>query len=128
MSAQHRRRHVPRVMKKPCPTPGCPELVTSGKCEEHRRQADQHRGTAAERGYTSVGHFRFRDEVLARDPICVLCMRRPSQEADHFPVSRKGLITLRLNPDDPKRGRGLCKPCHSAETARHQPGGWNRPQ
>jgi len=38
------------------------------------------------------------------------------------------LISQGLNPDDPKYGRGLCSPCHSKETAEHQPGGWNAPQ
>lgn len=119
---------MPRALKRPCPVPGCPVLVSSGRCADHERDAEERRGSSAERGYNSPGHMIFREEVLARDPICVLCMRRPSQEADHFPVSRKGLITLGLNPDHPKRGRGLCKPCHSSETAKHQPGGWNRPQ
>lgn len=119
---------MPRSLKRPCPHPGCPELVTSGRCDEHRKAAEAHRGSSSERGYNSPLHQAFREAVLAKDPICVLCLRAPSKEADHHPVSRKGLITLGLNPDDPKRGRGLCSPCHKAETAKYQPGGWNQPQ
>lgn len=119
---------MPRALKRPCPLPGCSELVTSGRCEEHQRAAEEHRGTSSERGYNTQAHRMFREEVLAKDPICVLCLRSPSTDADHHPVSRKGLITLGLNPDDPKRGRGLCGSCHKKETAKFQPGGWNRPQ
>jgi 5-methylcytosine-specific restriction protein A len=45
--------------------------------------------------------------------------------ADHWPLSRRELTEQGLDPDDPRHGRGLCARCHSSETARHQPGGWN---
>lgn len=41
---------MPRALKV-CPTPGCPELVTSGRCAQHRREAEQARGTKQARGY-----------------------------------------------------------------------------
>lgn len=114
-----------RALRKPCSVPGCHELVSGGsRCARHEAAAEALRGTATERGYSSRGHRSFRSEVLARDPYCVICLRRRSTEADHFPLSRKGLIDQGLNPDDPIYGRGLCKRCHSAETARNQPGGW----
>lgn len=111
---------------KPCSTPGCPTLVPKGRsrCDTCTTTADKARGTAAQRGYTSRGHRTFRDAVLARDPICKLCYRRPSTVADHYPLSRRELVDAGLNPNDPTRGRGLCKPCHDTETAKHQPGGW----
>ncbi len=123
---------MPSAPKKPCTQPGCTELVQAfgsrGRCDEHEQAAEEHRGSSRWRGYTGRGHRRFREEVLARDPICVLCMKRPSKDADHYPTSRKGLISQGLNPDDPKYGRGLCSPCHKTETAEHQPGGWNAKQ
>jgi 5-methylcytosine-specific restriction protein A len=64
--------------------------------------------------------------VLDRDPICVLCELAVSTVADHYPHSRRELIALHLDPDDPQYGRGLCKRCHDTETATNQPGGWNR--
>jgi 5-methylcytosine-specific restriction protein A len=109
-----------------CSVPGCPEYCTSGRCEDHQRQAEQRRGTARQRGYGKGHETRFRPGVLAKDPVCVLCRKAPSVHADHWPLSRRELIDARLDPDDPKHGRGLCGPCHSAETAQHQPGGWNR--
>lgn len=115
----------PRRALAPCSQPGCPVLTDAGRCHQHRREADTARGTATDRGYTSRGHQRFRRLVLRRDPICVLCGRAAATVADHHPRSRRELTAAGLNPDDPQHGRGLCKPCHDRETARHQPGGWH---
>ena len=115
---------------RPCATPGCPNAIPPGstRCDDctrqHSRQLDRRRETQAQRGYNSRGHRRFRRAVLARDPLCVLC-GDVATVADHFPTSRRDLITQGLNPNDPKRGRGLCASCHGRETAEHQPGGWN---
>jgi 5-methylcytosine-specific restriction protein A len=111
-----------------CSQPGCPTIYPTSegtRCAEHRRAADRARGTARDRGYTTPGHQAFRTAVLHRDPICVLCRRAFSTVADHYPRSRKELIELGLNPNDPHAGRGLCKPCHDTSTAEHQPGGWH---
>jgi 5-methylcytosine-specific restriction protein A len=108
-----------------CSVPGCPQLTDSGRCAQHRAEAEQARGTARQRGYGHGHENRFRPGVLARDPVCVLCKRAPSLHADHWPLSRRELLARNLDPDDPAHGRGLCGPCHSSETARHQPGGWN---
>lgn len=108
-----------------CSVPGCPTIYPRAegtRCATHRRKADRARG---DRGYSTKGHRTFRTHVIQRDPICVLCNLAPSTIADHHPHSRKELIELRLNPNDPRYGRGLCKTCHDRETARNQPGGWN---
>lgn len=119
----------PRRALAPCTQPGCPVLTDSGRCHQHRREADQARGTATDRGYTSRGHQRFRRGVLRRDPLCVLCTAEdrmiPATVADHHPRSRRELLAAGLDPDDPAHGRGLCAPCHNRETARLQPGGWH---
>lgn len=109
-----------------CSVHGCPEVypkAEGSRCLTHRRDADRARGS---RGYATKGHRAFRTAVIQRDPICVLCRLRPSTVADHHPYSRRDLIEAGLNPNDPRHGRGLCKPCHDSETARHQPGGWNQ--
>ena len=115
---------MPRA-KRPCPIPGCPELTDGGRCPTHRTEVDRARGTAAQRGYTSAGHKRFRRLVLERDRLCVLC-GHVATVADHWPTSRRDLLAAGLDPNDPARGRGLCKPCHDRSTALEQPGGWNR--
>ncbi|GAA1361297.1 hypothetical protein [Brevibacterium luteolum] len=116
------------MVMKPCNAPGCPTLVAvgTGRCQAHQAEAEQRRGSSTARGYGRAHRRRFRPAVLARNPICVICFRRPSTEADHFPLSRAELIDRGLDPNDPQHGRGLCKPCHSAETATHQPGGFHR--
>lgn len=113
------------LMKK-CNAPGCPELVAKGegKCKRHRREAEVRRGSPSARGYGHRHRTVFREGVLAKNPICVLCHRRPATEADHYPMSRDELLEAGLDADDPRYGRGLCHPCHSAETSRNQPGGW----
>lgn len=120
-----------------CTISGCPELVVSGRCTTHRRDADQERGSATERGYGHRHRIRFRDGVLRRDPLCVCtdaghghgpqCLA-PATVADHHPRGRRDLVRLRLDPDDPRYGRGLCKGCHDRHTSATQPGGWHGSQ
>lgn len=116
------------MARRPCREAGCPAPALDGiaRCQDHAREADRARGTATVRGYATRGHrLVFREGVLARDPICKMCLRSPSTVADHYPLSRRELVAAGLDPNDPSRGRGLCKPCHDRETARLQPGGWN---
>jgi 5-methylcytosine-specific restriction enzyme A len=40
-------------MLQACSEPGCSERVLAGKCPAHRREANQRRGSAAQRGYDS---------------------------------------------------------------------------
>lgn len=62
-----------------------------------------------------------------RDPICVVCGVAFATVADHWPTSRRELVEQGVaNPDAPHRLRALCASCHGSETAREQPGGWNR--
>ncbi|MFB7224215.1 MULTISPECIES: holin [Terrabacteria group] len=117
-----------------CSAPGCPEYTQHGKCDDHRRQAEQRRGSARQRGYDRDHERRFRRPVLERDPLCVCTdtahghgqsCGQPSRHADHHPTDRRALVAAGLDPNDPKHGRGLCGPCHSSHTAAEQPGGWH---
>ncbi|GFH34306.1 holin [Streptomyces pacificus] len=112
-----------------CSRPGCGEFTDQGgRCDGCRSEAEQRRGTARQRGYDREHEQRFRPGVLAKNPTCVLCGQRPSVHADHHPLSRRELVQQGLDPHDPRRGRGLCGPCHSSETAKAQPGGWHQRQ
>ncbi|GAA2227263.1 HNH endonuclease [Kitasatospora cystarginea] len=110
-----------------CTVPGCPEYTTGGRCENHRREAEQRRGSARARGYDRTHEREFRAAVLARNPLCVLCRaeqaRRPSPAEP--PRAGRGQLAASRDPNDPTCGRGLCPSCHSAETSRHQPDGWS---
>lgn len=115
---------MPRA-RRVCSQPGCPALTNGGRCDQHRREADQRRGGARARGYDTE-HERFRAAVLARDPACRYpdgCTQ-PATVADHWPHSRRELVALGLDPNDPRHGRGLCASHHGRETATHQPGGF----
>lgn len=113
-------------MARVCSTPGCPNIHdgATSRCPTHEGQAKRTHWEKT-RAYSTKGHRQFRAHVLRRDPICVLCELRESTVADHHPRSRRELEALGLNPNNPDYGRGLCVPCHNAETAAHQPGGWN---
>lgn len=98
------------MLPKACLRPHCPNLANEGQhCPEHRR------GTPAQRGY-GPSHRRWRAQVLARDPLCVLCCRdegrvTPSTIADHvIPLSAGGTWKL-------TNGQGVCRPCHNRKTA-----------
>lgn len=109
-----------------CSRPGCPELASGGRCDGCKREAEQARGSAYQRGYGRTHEIRFRGGVLARDVTCVMpACTEPATDADHYPLDRRELVRQGLDPDDPKHGRGLCGRHHKIETARNQPGGWN---
>jgi len=100
-----------------CSRPGCGTLHEgTGRCPACRAQADRERRPDGN-PYKTAGHRSFREAVLARDPICVLCLRARATVADHFPIERRDLVAMGLDPNDPARGRGLCKACHDRHTA-----------
>ncbi|GLZ62863.1 hypothetical protein Misp05_64390 [Micromonospora sp. NBRC 107095] len=82
---------MPRAMRV-CSQPGCPVLTNSGRCDQHRREADQARGSRQQRGYDKA-HERERarwrpnverGEVDCAAPTCVMGTRRimPGQAWD----------------------------------------------
>lgn len=112
------------MARRVCSRPGCPTLHEgTGRCPECRAQADRDRRPEGN-PYSTPGHLAFREAVLARDPICVLCMRVHATVADHYPIERRDLVEQGLDPNDPARGRGLCKRCHDQHTARTA-SGWS---
>ena len=127
-----------------CSTPGCPNLIETParKCDACARAQRDRTRTRGRNPYNTKGHQSFRRQVLARDPYCTcpgdpehggcgkhkgLC-GKPSTIADHYPYERIELIDMRLNPNDPKFGRGLCKQCHDVKTGKTRPAGFNTKQ
>lgn len=114
----------------PCTTPGCPRRSDrGGRCERCRAgraaDTDRRRGSASARGYDRHWACRRRDYLL-RNPACDLCGRL-AETPDHWPRSRRQLILAGVaDPDADEHLRPLCDNCHRRETARNQPGGWNR--
>jgi len=107
---------MPRAANKECAHPRCPVVVPSGQrhCEQHKRaevkQYEQGRGSSSKRGY-GRRWTKLRRVILARDPVCVACKRKPSTDVDHITPRRRG------GTDDEANLQGLCHECHSSKTA-----------
>lgn len=114
------------MAKRSCSKPGCGTLVEAGegRCPQCRREAEQRRGNATQRGYGRKHRTLFREQVLARDPICKMCCKTWATVADHWPKDRRQLEDEGLDPNNPSYGRGLCASCHGKHTAQAQPGGF----
>lgn len=101
----------PYAALRPCSAPGCRELVSSGRCEQHRRERESNRGSASARGYGRKWQA-YRLRYLAQHLWCVLCAERKvvraSTVVDHI-TPHKGDERLFW---DPMNHRALCKPCH----------------
>lgn len=107
---------MPQMLRKPCAYPGCPELVELGQryCAKHQRQArrqeDERRGSARERGYTSQWE-KVRSLKLRRNPLCEVCERegrvRPAEMVHHAKPIRQGGAAL-----DMDNLMSVCRACH----------------
>lgn len=73
-----------------CAQPGCPKLVTTGKCQEHKTQGmryrDSKRGSGYQRGWTSEW-AAFRKKYLTEHPLC------ECPECEALPVWRRDIAT-----------------------------------
>jgi 5-methylcytosine-specific restriction enzyme A len=112
----------------PCNHHGCRELVRERYCAKHKpdeRQYDQHRGTAAERGYDSKWR-KAREAYLRKHPLCVHCERegivKAAEVVDHI-IPHKGDSLLFW--DVANNWQPLCKQHHDKKTARED-GGFGR--
>jgi 5-methylcytosine-specific restriction protein A len=76
------------------------------------------RESAAKRGYGRRWQ-RLRLMVLARDPVCRMCGRLESTDADHIVAKEQGGL------DTLENLQGLCHSCHSIKTDA-QDGGFGR--
>ena len=105
-------------------------LTTPGYCDKHlrsiRRQQDEHRGSAAARGYDARWR-KARVVYLGLHPLCAECRRHGSTVAasvvDHI-QPHKGNRKLFWEESN---WQALCKRCHDAKTAREDGGFGNLP-
>lgn len=114
---------MPQPPLRRCTAPGCRTAVTKGRCDQHRKLAGRQRDTWTD--LYGRDWPRRRLEYLAANPQCALCPRMATV-ADHHPA---GIRILRarnvVDPHNDNRLRPLCHTCHSRETSRREPGGWN---
>lgn len=109
---------MPRLPGKVCARAGCGAVGAGRFCpkhaEEHKRLNPGWRSTTktpTERGYGAVWRKR-RKRILARDPFCKLCGRRPSKAVDHIKPKQEG------GNDSDQNLRGICTPCHESKSGR----------
>lgn len=92
--------------------------------EQRKRESDKDRGHAAARGY-GYRWQKARKAYLAKHPLCVACYRQgrvtAASEVDHITPHRGDRALFW----DSANWQALCKPCHSAKTARED-GGFGR--
>jgi 5-methylcytosine-specific restriction protein A len=114
----------PQRNPSPCLHPGCPHLVSQGRCPVHQREHEKQdvlrRGTATQRGYGPRWQADSR-AYRQKHPICQQC-QNPSELVDH--------ITPVEGPADPlfwdrKNWQALCRSCHAVKTLQ-QGGAVNR--
>lgn len=114
-----------------CRAAGCGKVIAApGFCETHktvvRKQQDERRGTAAERGYDSKW-AKARAYYLRKHPLCVYCQREHRLTAatvvDHIIPHRLKEAIDSGDPDriakartlfwDSANWQSLCAPCHN---------------
>jgi 5-methylcytosine-specific restriction protein A len=104
---------MPSLAKRPCTSPGCPELVASGRCPRHAQAYDRARGTTAERGYAN-GWQRVRSAKLVANPFCQIrthCHGAMATEVDHIiPIDQRPELRL-----EPSNLQSSCKACNVAK-------------
>lgn len=110
--------------RKPCTSPGCPvRTTTGGRCDQHQRLAGKARTHWRELYGDDWPAIRL--DYLTRNPFCALCGRMAGV-ADHHPRGIRLLIKQRHpDPHADRHLRPLCHSCHSKETGKYHPGGWN---
>lgn len=114
---------MPRKPKKPCAYPGCPELVQSGRCENHSKEykkqkwkeADKNRPPSSQRGYDSRWR-KVRRMKLARQPLCEECQKharvKQAEEVHHtVPLAQGGSNRF-------ENLESLCRTCHNQKEVR----------
>ena len=106
----------PRRIMYPCSEPGCGALTNGGRCQSHKLEREQLRGSSAKRGYD--GRWRkFRLWFLADHPLCQDCGEdHPSAATEVHHVKKvREFPELQFFEDN---CMALCHDCHSRWTLR----------
>lgn len=118
---------VPRKPARPCSYPCCPALTHERFCPEHAKEDDQayrrfQRDPEINKRYNHAWR-KLRNRYIAAHPLCEHCLKNgryvAAQEVDHITPLAAGGTHAEANL------QALCKPCHSAKTARED-GRWGK--
>lgn len=97
----------------PCAVPNCSSLVRGrARCPEHTvtREERNPKDPRQAQFYGSVQWKTLRRIVKARDPICKICDRNPTQEADHIDDDWGNNALENL--------QGVCTLCHNSKSGK----------
>jgi 5-methylcytosine-specific restriction protein A len=106
---------MPKKPKRPCSTPGCPNLTEGQYCEQHRvterRRYDKYQRSPDMNKAYGRAWKRIRDRYIAAHPLCERCEENgkltPAEEVHHkLPVSQGG----RHNRENLM---SVCRSCHN---------------
>lgn len=104
---------MPRRALRPCSQPGCPRLVSEGRCPDHEvKRADTYRPKPRDqqRFYGSAEWKALRARVLREEPVCQRCRERRATRVNHRDGDWRN--TSRLNLE------ALCATCDASVTGR----------
>jgi 5-methylcytosine-specific restriction protein A len=107
---------MPWSAPKPCSYPGCTQLVTTGRCDEHPRVDTFVRDAEVQKLYGRRWRQR-RLAQLAKEPWCADCLRAniytPATDVHHLQRHNGNIELFMTSPLE-----SLCHICHSRKTAR----------
>lgn len=108
---------MPSAPLRPCPIPGCPELIRSGRCVKHGGPADVHRWDTDRRPVERVRGRRLqalRAQLFTHEPLCRACaalgLVRAATIRDHIVPLFEG------GDEDDTNIQPLCQTCSDAKT------------
>lgn len=109
---------------RPCCVPGCPELVESGRCENHQRKKANPSGKKSDQVLKWLNSARYRNarKIFLRGRFCADCHKKgflePSTVLEHK-IPHCGDESLFWDSDN---WQGLCESCHNRKTAKYDGG------
>lgn len=104
---------MPNAPLRICGEPGCPELVSHGRCSRHERSSSGgwkgHDGTAPKRiAGRKLQHLR--QQLFANEPFCRLCHTRVASIRDHIiPLAEGGT-------ESPENIQPICQRCSDTKS------------
>lgn len=122
---------MPTMPKRPCSQPGCGVLTSGGRCDSHRKQAQQQadaaRGSSTQRGYGARWQ-KASKAYLKAHPLCVCPECKGGEQrvtqatvVDHI-IPHRGDMKLFW---DSSNWQSMAKACHDRKTA-SEDGGFGR--
>lgn len=110
---------MPKKPKRPCSSPGCPELTNGRFCSKHQKEVNKKynkdRNPLNKKHYDSRWE-KIRERYVSLHPLCMQCLKEdklvPTEEVHHIVPLTKG------GKHDDNNLMALCKSCHSQITAR----------